>query len=344
MNTRHPSSVIRRSLKVFRKILTTNDGRRTTIFCVLALALVFSVGCHSKPKFTEGTLPLPPAVDSGVYDGQYVQTDYGFGFPLPSKWIYLRLSADQEEDEVGRFCDPARQMIARVSVQIRDANVKFSGNDWGDGAQQNLKDHQFKIKKREGSKEWKTSDSGSWTEVSFRVTDPRAGEWADEEWALAKDDLLISVNATLPAKAADTEAGKKLFKSLEGCLTQIHWYRAVGPRGISVERFELQHFTEGFRQSLESRSLSKTGVYFDEMYPERAKWTAWYQQLVSGDPASFELKAELSGLVINGDLATATFTMTRKDKDTSKTQKLDRSFNLSKKEGHWEIVSPADKN
>lgn len=307
----------------------------------MALALA---GCRSHPKFTESTLPLPPGLDSGIYDGQYVQVDYGFGFPAPPKWYYIKLSADQEVDEVGRFNDPDHEMILRISVQLRDPSDKFSSKTWADNAEQDLKNHQFKIKKREALKEYKTKDSGNWSVVPFQLTDPRSGEWSDQEWVLPKDDLLVGIHATLPARVAMTEKGKKLFKAVEASVTQIHWYTPIGPRGISVERFELQHFTEGFREALESRSLAKSGAYFDEMYPERAKWNLWYQQLVAGDPKTYELKAELSGLVINGDFAAASFTVTRKDKDGAKPQKYEKSFKLSKKEGHWEIVAPMDKN
>ena len=319
--------------------------RSPSCFGVLALALVFiGVSCRSHPRFSESTLPLPPGVDSGVYDGQYVQVDYGFGFPIPPKWYYVRLSADQEVDEVGRFNDSEQLFVFRISVQLKDPNDKFSPKTWTAGAEEDLKNHQFKIKKREALKEFKTKDSGNWYALSFQLTDPRAGEWTDQEWVLPKDDMLIGVHATLPSRVAATEKGKKFLKGVEGSVTQIHWYLPIGPRGISVERFELQHFTEGFRQALESRALSKTGAYFDEMYPERAKWTAWYQQLVAGDPKSFELKAELTGLVINGDFATAAFTVTRKDAGNSKPQKYEKSFKLSKKEGHWEIMAPMDKS
>jgi len=307
------------------------------------LALAFC-GCKAKPRFTESKFPLPPSVDSGVYDGQFIQVDYGFGFPVPPKWLYLRLSADQEVDEVARFCDPTRQMIVRVSVQLRNPSEKFSTKSWGEMSEQELKNHQFKIQKRDSTREYKTLDSGNWAVAPFSMEDPKGWAWSDEEWALSKDDLLIGVHATLPQEIADTDKGKKLFKALEASVSQIHWYKPIGPRGISVERFELQHFTEGFRQALESRSLSKVGGYFDEMYPERAKWNNWYQQLVLGDPKSFELKAELGGLVINGDFASASFTLTRKDKSGSKPQKYEKDFKLSKKEGHWEITYPLDKN
>ena len=157
--------------------------------------------------------------------------------------------------------------------------------------------------------------------------------------------LLIRGACHPPQEIADTDKGKKLFKALEASVSQIHWYTPIGPRGISVERFELQHFTgRGFRQALESRSLSKVGEYFDEMYPERAKWNNWYQQLILGDPKSFELKAELSGLVIDGDYASVSFTITRRDKKNSKPQKYEKDFKLSKKEGHWQITDPLDKS
>ena len=287
---------------------------------------------------------MPPSVESGVYEGQFVQTDYGFGFPIPAKWIYLRLSADQEVDEVARFCDPTRQMIVRVSVQLRNSVEKLSSKAWVDISEQELKNHEFKIQKNEPVREYKTLDSGNWVVAPFNMEDPKGWAWSDEEWALAKDDLLIGVHATLPQEIGETEKGKKLFKALEASVSQIHWYTPIGPRGISGERFELQHFTEGFRQALESGSLSKVGVYFDEMYPERAKWNNWYQQLVLGDPKSFELKAELTGLVINGDNASASFTIARKDKSGSKPQKYEKDFKLSKKEGHWEITFPLDKS
>lgn len=166
----------------------------------------------------------------------------------------------------------------------------------------------------------------------------------DQEWALKKGDLLIGVHALVPQDEADTEKGKKFLNQLQGALTQIHWYMPIGPRGISIDRFELQHFTEGFCRALESRSSTRIGAYFDEMYPDRTKWNNWYQQAVNGDPQSIELKAELSGLVINGDNATASFTMTRKDKSNPRPQKFERNFKLSKKEGTWKIIISLDKN
>ncbi len=308
-----------------------------TAFCVWAFA-----GCKPKPKFSEADLPLPPGADSGVYDGQYIQTDYGFSFPLPPKWQWIRLSAEQEVDEVARFADPTGDMIARVSVQLVGEGQALSKKAWEQSSEQDLENHQFKIQKEDAAQEWKTEDSGPWVEISYHVTDVRGAGWFDEEWALGKGDLLIGVHALVPGDEAGTEPGKKFLKVLEAALTQIHWYMPIGPRGISLDRYELQQFTEGFCRALESRSGSKVGDYFDDMYPDRSKWDTWYQQAVSGDPQTFHLKAELSGLVINGDLATATFTLTRTEAG-SVPQKFEKSFSLSKKEGNWKIMVSLDK-
>jgi hypothetical protein len=312
---------------------------------VLALALAFLpfAGCRGKSKI-DGALPLPPSADSGVYDGQFIQTDYGFAISLPPKWVWVRLSSEQEVDEVARFSDPTRDLMVRVSVQIKGDDQALTKKSWEQAASQDLKNHQFTLQKMDSPEEWKTGDSGPWIEVPFRMTDPRGDRWADQEWALNRGDLWVVAHATLPQATADSESGRKIFKSLEGALTQIHWLTPIGPRGISVERFELQHFTEGFRSSLESGSLAKTSPYFDDMYPDRSKWNAWYQQAVSGDPKSFELKAELSGLVINGDYAAASFTLDRKDKNDSHSGKFERNFKLSKKEGSWKITATLDKN
>lgn len=308
------------------------------------LSLASLAGCKSKPKFSENSLPLPPGADSGLYDGQFIQTDYGFGIPLPPKWLWLRLSAEQEVDEVARFSNATNDFLVRLSVQQMGPSQSFSRKFWEETSEQDLKNHLFKIQKKESTEEWKTQDSGSWIEVPFRVTDSRGAQWLDQEWALQKGDLMIGAHAMIPQKWADTEPAKKILKALQGSLTQIHWYDPIGPRGISIERFELQHFNEGFRAALESGSLLKTNAYFDEMYPDRSKWNLWYQKCVSGDPKSFTLKAELSGLIINGDYAVASFGITRKDKNGSQEVKSERNFKLSKKEGAWKITASLDKN
>ena len=174
------------------------------LIAMLLMALVFC-GCKSKSKWGESNLPLPPGADTGIYDGQFVQTDYGFGFPLPSKWLYLRLSAEQEVDEVARFSDPTGEMIARVSVQLVGADQDLSKKSWQDASRQDLENHQFKIQKKNSVQEWKTEDSGPWIDVSYLVTDVKGDEWAVEEWALSKGGLLIGVHTLMPSESVGTE-------------------------------------------------------------------------------------------------------------------------------------------
>ena len=225
------------------------------IFCgLLALGLLFSAGCGSKNKTDLKNLPLPPTVD-----GQFVQVDYGFGFPIPSKWIYLPLSAEQEVDEVARFLDANRQMIVRVSVILRDPSEKFTSKICTDQAEDDLKNHQFQVEKKDSVKEWKVDSGEKWMMIHFKLLDAKNAEWADEEWALSNQDYLIVVHATLPEKMAETEGGKRLFTVLKDSLSRLTWYMPIGIRGISSDRFELQHFTQEFCKALESKSLVQVG-------------------------------------------------------------------------------------
>ncbi len=337
-----PRSKIRGpQFKPFKNRLPATRGRLQVGFLILVLALA---GCRTKSRFIENNLPLPPAADSGIYDGQFIQTDYGFAFPIPQKLNWLRLSAEQEVDEVARFSDNSQNFLVRVSVQVLGDSPSLSEKGWEDAAEQDLKNHLFKIQKKSQTQEWKTEDSGPWIEVPFLLSDSRGGLWADQEWAIHQGDLLIGVHAMVPEDIAESDAGKKLFKNLPGALSQIHWYMPIGSRGISIDRYELGKFTEGFQAALKSRSPSEVGAYFDDMYPDRSKWNAWYQQAISGNPKTFELTADLSGLVINGDYATASFILTRKDKNGGHSEKSERNFRLSKKEGSWKITASLDKD
>jgi len=312
------------------------------IFCVFTLVLSCGLGCKSKEKTEFKDLPLPPAVDSGAVNGQFVQVDYGFGIPIPSKWIYQPVSAEQEVDEVARLFDADRQMIVRVSLVLRDPSQKFNSKIWSDQAEDDLKNHQFQIEKKESVQELKTAGDEKWLMISFKMLDGKSAEWTDEEWALSKEDYLIVVHATLPKTLAETEDGKRLFTVLGDSLSRITWYMPIGARGISAGRFELQHFTQEFCKALESKSLVRVGSYFDEMYPDKREWNAWYQQVIAGNPKTFDLEAELTGLVINGDSATVSFELIRKNKDGSKPLKFDRDFKLAKKDNDWKITFSLD--
>jgi hypothetical protein len=211
-------------------------------------------------------------------------------------------------------------------------------------AEQDLKNHQFQIEKKESAQEWKTGGDEKWVMIPFRLMDTKGGEWTDEEWALSKADYLIVVHASLPKKTADTANGKGLFNILGDSLTRLTWYMPIGIRGISSSRFELQHFTQEFCTALESKSLTRVGANFDDMYPGKREWNNWYQQVIAGKPKTFDLQARLNGLVIDGDNATATFELIRNNKDGSKPQKFERNFKLAKKDGAWKIVISLDKD
>lgn len=309
---------------------------------VLSVILFSGFGCKSK-KTLEGSLPLPPSTESGVYDGQFIDVESGLAIPLPAKWAWIRLSAEQEVDEVARFSDPHRDLLLRLTVQNRTGPDKLSEKSWAERSAQDLQDHLFKIVKKGRTDDWKTTGPERWYSAAFQVTDPHNRGWGVQEWAMERGDLVIGAHAMLPSDVAESEQGKKLFKAMEGALTQIHWFMPIGPRGISIERFELGQFTESFRAALESRSLVRVNSYLDELFPDRSKWNAWYQQLIAGDPKSFELKAETNGLVINGDNAAASFSLVRRDRKDSVVKKVDRNFKLSKKEGTWKITASLDK-
>ncbi len=256
----------------------------------------------------------------------------------------LGLSEEQEMDVVACFADPTKTLVTRFSVQLVPSDQTFSPKDWSASVEKDLKAKQFQIETKDSREEWKTAGSERWISQAFHVLDVRQKEWLDNEWVLNRGDLLLQVHATLPEEKASADEGKKLLKALEGALTRIHWYMPIGPRGISPERYELQAFTEGFQLALESGSLPKTYLFFDDLYPGRAEWASWYQQALGGkDPKSLNLKAALEGLVINGENATASFSLSMNNPAAGKPVKLERSFKLSKKERSWKITEPVGK-
>ena len=311
-------------------------------FAVAALLAVLAAGCGSNPKYSEIKLPLPPSSNSGVVGGQFIQVDYGFGIPLPPKWDSLQLSLDQEVDEVAQFMDPDKSIDVRVSAQLSGASRDLSERAWTDIFGQDLKNRQFKVKGTDKIQEWKASGGPSWTVIPYHLRDSGGGKWADQVWGLNNGDLTLIVHALMAEDASNSEKGRKLFKSLANSLTQIRWYTPIGPRGISLERYELMHFTEGFCKALDSQSAAKVGGYFDDMFSGKAKWDQWYKGLISSkDKSPVKLQTSLSGLVINGDRATASFVVVKTG--TSGTEKFDKGFRLSKAEGRWKIVSAIEK-
>jgi hypothetical protein len=311
----------------------------------LLLALVlFTGGCKNEPPYQQIRLPLPPTVDNRIVEGQYVQADYGFGISLPPKWILVRYSEDQDLDEVARFTDERGFLTARLGVEELRKDQKFSLRVFESDLEKDLTAQQLTVVKKEKPSNLKTVSGDTWWAFSNRAKDARAKEWQDRQWVLNRGDLLIAVRVTLPASQADSDKGRKFLKEIEGGLPQIKWYTPIGPRGISIDRYELQRFTEAFGQALVSRSPVKVNAFFNDMYPAKRNWDAWYNELIAADdPKSFELEASLTGLIIKGDDATASFVIARKNRGEEKPHKFDKAFHLSKREGSWKILSPAEK-
>jgi hypothetical protein len=195
----------------FRKCHKDSGFFSSVFICVHLWLILFFVlsfvagGCKSKPKYVLNPLPLPPSVDSGVIDNQFVQADYGFAFPIPAKWTWVKLSDDQEVDEVARFLDPTKQMLVRVSVQLRNSSQPFSPKQWAQDTEQDLNNHQFTVNKAGNRVERKTKGSERWYVIPYRLTDNKKKAWFNEEWALNKDDMLIGVHAILPQGPADSD-------------------------------------------------------------------------------------------------------------------------------------------
>jgi len=316
---------------------------RTGSLPAALVAVLLLAGCGKKEPYKEMDLPLPPMADTGVEEGSFHQVDYGLGFPAPTKWLFMKVVGDQEADEVARFTDKSRESYLRLFVRHADPDQRFSPKDWFGAKEKDWVEKEYKVKKREDGRDLSAGPSGAWSSSLFHLTDPQRADWTVREWVLPKDDLLIGARISMPARIADKAEGKALLDSAEASLSKIAWFMPIGPRGISLERYELKHFTERFCKALESGSLMRTSVFFDEMYPGRGRWAKWYEGAVGDKPAQNSLKAELSGLIINGDLATASFTLARTPPGAKEPVRTPCKFQLSKKEGSWEIVASLEK-
>jgi hypothetical protein len=326
---------------------------KTTVFktwpvplrlCVSALAVGFLlVGCGQREKYEEPKLPLPPISDTGVEGETFYQVEYGFAFPAPAKWLFMRIVGDQEADEVARFTDKARESYLRVFVSHADPSGTFSPKDWFAAREKGWAERDYKVKKREDGRDLPAGGKGAWSSSLFHLTDPQRADWTAREWVLPKDDLILGARISMPTRVAGKPEGKALLDGAEASLSKITWLTPIGPRGLSLERYELKHFSERFCRALESGSLVKTSVFFDEMYPARGRWAKWYEEAAGAKPAQNSLRAELAGLVINGDLATASFALMRTVPGAKEPGKSLCKFGLSKKEGSWRIVAPIEK-
>ncbi len=317
---------------------------RSALLLVLTLGLS-GVGCRSKSGLERNQLPLPPVSDSGLVNGEFLQTDYGFAIPVPAHWSLLRLSEDQEVDEVARFSDPGQQLIARVTVHLVDPSQDFSDKDWDTQCQQQFKDRQLDLVKKGASNKIATADpSAGWAIQNYKLSDKSKEGWLDQEWVLRRDDLLIWIHVSLDQATADSSKGKKLLETLQTSLSKTHWYMPIGERGISLGLYELDNYTTALGADFQRGNTIRVNSYFDDLYPGKPQWDDWYQKFMADVPGQADLKVELTGMVINGENATVLFTFTKKEKSGGPVQKIEKGFVLSKKDGSWKIAAPVSKS
>jgi hypothetical protein len=316
--------------------------RRAALLLALTLGLS-GVGCRSKSGLERNQLPLPPAADSGLVNGEFLQTDYGFSIPVPAHWSLLRLSEDQEVDEVARFSDPGQFLIARVTVHLVDPSQDFSDKDWDTQCLQQFKDRQLELVKKGASNKIATPDGLDWAIQNYRLADRSKEGWLDQEWVLRRDDLLLWIHVSLDQATADSSKGKKLLETLQENLSKIHWVTPIGERGISLGLYELDNFTAALGADFQRGNTIRVNSYFGDLYPGKPQWDDWYQKFMADVPGQADLKVELTGMVINGDNATVLFTFTKKEKSGGPVQKVEKGFVLSKKDGSWKIVAPVTK-
>lgn len=305
----------------------------------LVLAL-FGAGCRSAKSFAVNKLPLPPVADSGLVNGEYLQAYYGFAIPVPAHWSLLRLSEEEEVDEVARLSDPQHHLIARVTVHLQDPSQDFSDKEWDGESLQQFSDRQLTLVKKGGSDEVDMGGGLEWKIQDYQLADGNQRGWFDQEWLLRRNDLLIWVHVMLDQPGPLNPEGKKLLETLGAALSKLHWYMPIGERGISEGLYELDHFTAGFCGDLQAGSRARVDSYFDDLYPGRPQWDQWYQSWMADVPSKASVQVKLTGLVLNGEQATAIFTLLKTEKSGGKTQKAEKGFTLSKKEGNWKIVAP----
>ncbi len=306
---------------------------------LLVMGMILFSGCRKAPP-PEVSLPLPPVGESGASRGWYVQAEYGFSFPIPKGFGVYAPSADditsEDFDEWARITDTKRDITLRVMTQLREPGRPFGVSDLRSAVRPIFEKAGWKII-LEGKPDHWEKDGSRWAMVPYDLKDPDKREWRVWACALPKKDYILWVRTQTPLSAAKGSAGEERVTLTRETLLAAKWYRPVGPRGISLEQYELTQFNKAFIAALESGAVYGTLRYFDDTSPARFEWTKWYRQLAGPEPKgntpSAGLTAESTGLVINGKEASVFYTLT---KNGGEPQRL--GFKLSKTEGSWRVV------
>lgn len=308
---------------------------------LVLLAVMVSAGCKgSLPK--DENLPLPPVGDSGLSNGCYFQAEYGFALPVPKGYgSYAPNQEDQpaeDFDEWIEFMDAKKEAVVRIFTEDLEQDRRFSESDLKKSISEVFASGDYQVEAVGKTLEW-PAGKDRWIVIPYDLKDKVKKETRTWVCALARNDFVLWVRATLPLTQALKGPGDSLAAVLKACLIQVKWYQPVGPRGISLEHYELQKFDADFIKALESGSISKTLSFFDETSPARFQWSDRYKMLLAppegkenAEPAV--LKAQDAGLVINGKTAAIYFTF-----QNGKQTPVRLGFRLSKEGRSWNIIS-----
>ncbi len=307
------------------------------LIVLLAGLTLATAACRKSAEDARRDLPLPPIGDSGVANGVYYQTEYGFSIPAPARWFTF--AGGEDLDELVRFSDPERRLNAGVHARWRYPKERSDAGAWFAEAEKEYEKKGVKAERKSKPEEWPAGPS-RWTALTYALKDDLDREWVDTLCVLHRDDLVVWAHLVLSKRDAAGPKGPKLLAAMKESLGGIAWYRPIGPRGISLEHYELLRFSQSFIEACEDRSTLKVVRFLDDASPDREKWIAWYKKIAAPFPKDGKDQAALSvqpkGMVIQEKEATLAFEFVRTEAEVE-TMRETLAFRLTKAEGNWEI-------
>lgn len=299
-------------------------------------------GCMHHPlTVQQPTLPLPPIENTGTYHHQFIDTQYGFGIPLPPYWeswkpFYLNLS------EVGYFTDPARQISVQVLVEQTDASEPFSAAEFIKDQKTSFHGTELQWEVTPTTQTLVTSNpKRAWTIIAFQIEDYAEQTWERRYYVLKWGNILLVVQAQMKKSLYIQPEGQKIIQALTQSLSQITWYLPIGSRGIPRSCYELDKIKHQLMEGMKSFSDRDVQIYFSPISMDAAKWRDWYRQFIGSDSAhNAQIHVKFFGLVINHQEASMAFLITKKGlRSFPKSHPVYLiKFRFSKKSGHWQIM------